>query len=259
MMSKITTIILDWAGTAVDYGSFAPVEAFAQAFAAFGLRPGLDEIRAPMGLQKRAHIAQMLQCERLAAEFQSVHGRAHSEPDIDAIYAAFEPALFAVLQNYAEPLPGVLDAVAQLRARGISIGSTTGYTRAMMEVVAPLAARNGYAPDCLVCPDEVGGVGRPAPYMLWRNLEILRCPAIHNALKIGDTAADMQEANHAGCRAVGVITGSSMLGLSQAEQNKLSDFERAAAFEQARKQYFAAGADFVIDDITQLPELLAQI
>ena len=97
-MNKITTIILDWAGTAIDYGSFAPVEAFRSAFESFGLQPTLDEIRAPMGMQKRAHIAKMLE------------GSAHTQEDIDAIYAKFEPALFAVLYNYCEPLPGVLSA-----------------------------------------------------------------------------------------------------------------------------------------------------
>lgn len=32
-MKKIECIIMDWAGTAVDYGCFAPVAAFIKAFA----------------------------------------------------------------------------------------------------------------------------------------------------------------------------------------------------------------------------------
>ncbi|MDR1464610.1 MAG: phosphonoacetaldehyde hydrolase [Oscillospiraceae bacterium] len=258
-MRNITTVILDWAGTAVDYGSFAPVEAFQTAFAAFGLAPTLGETRAPMGMQKRAHIAQMLRGERLAAAWQTAQGRPHTEEDIDHIYAAFEPALFAVLPQFAEPLPGVLDVMAALRARGIRIGSTTGYTKAMMEVVAPLAAANGYAPDCLVCPDDVGGTGRPAPYMLWRNLELLRVGSIHEVLKIGDTAADMQEAKNAGCRCVGVLVGSSMVGLSAEELAALNGDAREALFARAKEQYFAAGADDVIPDIASLPAFLRSL
>ena len=45
-------LILDWAGTAVDYGCFAPVNAFDQAFRAFGVEATMEEIRRPMGMLK---------------------------------------------------------------------------------------------------------------------------------------------------------------------------------------------------------------
>ena len=38
-MKKIEAVIFDWAGTTVDYGSFAPVVAFAKAFEKFGIKP----------------------------------------------------------------------------------------------------------------------------------------------------------------------------------------------------------------------------
>ena len=41
-------IILDWAGTAVDYGCFAPVGAFALTFRSAGLEATEEEIRQPM-------------------------------------------------------------------------------------------------------------------------------------------------------------------------------------------------------------------
>jgi len=60
MSNVIKAIVLDWAGTTVDYGCFAPVDAFLLAFAAFGVTPTIEETRAPMGVQKRAHIENML-------------------------------------------------------------------------------------------------------------------------------------------------------------------------------------------------------
>ena len=258
-MSKISAIILDWAGTTVDFGSFAPVDAFMTAFAAFGLSPTMDETRAPMGMQKRAHIKSMLSCQRLAAQWIECHGKPHTQTDIDLIYEQFEPALFAVLTKYANPIPGVLPAVQAVRAMGIKIGSTTGYTRAMMDVVAPLAAANGYAPDCLVCPDETGGVGRPYPYMLWRNLEQLGVTSIAEVLKVGDTVADIQEGKNARCLCAGVISGSSMLGITQEELASLYDDEQRALFERTKSNYLEAGADFVLHDISALPELIEKI
>jgi phosphonoacetaldehyde hydrolase len=258
-MRNITSIILDWAGTTVDYGSFAPVDAFISAFEYFGITPTAEETRAPMGLQKRAHIKQMLGGERISAEWSRVHGSEYVDADVDAVYARFEPALFKVLSQHAEPLPGVLTTIERLRDMNISIGSTTGYTRAMMDVVEKEALRNGYKPDALVCPDDTGGIGRPYPYMLWRNLEKLNVLSINEVLKVGDTAADMREAVNAGCLCVGVLKGSSMVGLSEDEFDELSAIRSDIIFSDARRRYKDAGANFVIEDIFELPDLIEAI
>jgi phosphonoacetaldehyde hydrolase len=235
-MNKIDAVILDWAGTTVDYGCFAPVNAFISAFDAFGIKVGIEETRAPMGLSKRKHIEIMLKNM----------GRPYTQEDIDKIYGRFEPALFEVLTEHTDPLPGVLETVAQIREMGIAIGSTTGYTQKMMDVVVPLAKKKGYAPDCLICPEETRGLGRPYPYMIWRNLEKLGVPSASKALKVGDTAADMEEGKNAGCLCVGVLKGSSMQ-------------EMSASPETARQRYMEAGADYVIEDISALPNLIKSI
>jgi len=256
---RITTIIFDWAGTTVDFGSFAPVNAFMSAFASFGIHPTADETRAPMGLAKRTHVATMLSGQRLAAQWEEQHGKPHTEADINAVYEKFEPALFNVLKDYAAPLPAVIETVAQLREKGIKIGSTTGYTRPMMDIVAPLAKKAGYAPDCLACPEDVDGRGRPYPYMLWRNLEQLGTASIGEVLKIGDTDADIKEGRSAGCLSVGVIAGSSMLGLTESELQSLDAKRKEELFAGTRQKYFDAGADFVIDQIKDLPMLITLI
>jgi phosphonoacetaldehyde hydrolase len=258
-MKHIDAVILDWAGTAVDYGCFAPVDAFITAFAEFGIEPTMEETRAPMGLAKRAHIERMLGGARLSALWRAKQGRDVRPEDVDAVYARFEPALFEVLANHAEPLPGCLETVAALRGRGIRIGSTTGYTRAMMDVVVPEAEKRGYAPDCVVCPDDVGGVGRPAPYMIWRNLELLKIAAIDGVLKVGDTVADMEEARNAGCIAVGVLAGSSMVGLDVEKFATSDAAEIEKIFADARRDYLNAGAHFVLYDMMELPQLIEDI
>ncbi|MDR1532000.1 MAG: phosphonoacetaldehyde hydrolase [Clostridiales bacterium] len=258
-MGKIKAVILDWAGTTVDFGSFAPIEAFTAAFKAFGIAPTAEEIRAPMGLAKRAHIEKMLEGPRLSALWRDKRGKPHTAEDVDNIYAQFESALFRVLERHAEPLPGVAETVREIREMGIRVGSTTGYTRKMMEVIAPLAARKGYASDCLICPEDTGGIGRPYPYMLWRSLEKLGVLSISEALKIGDTAADMREGNNAGCLCVGVIKGSSVLGLGAGEFARLGAAEKAALFTAAERIYREAGADFVLSEITELPGLIRRL
>lgn len=51
-MKRIECIIMDWAGTAVDYGCFAPVAAFVESFRAIGVPVTAAETRAHMGLTK---------------------------------------------------------------------------------------------------------------------------------------------------------------------------------------------------------------
>jgi len=252
-MRKISAVIFDWAGTTVDYGSYAPIDAFIAAFNAFDIKAGIEEIRAHMGLPKRKHIEKILENRR------ELHGKPYTRNDVDKIYAGFEKSLFEVLAAHTDPLPGVVETTAHLRKMGILIGSTTGYTRAMMDVVVPLAKEKGYAPDCVICPDDTRGIGRPYPYMLWRNLEQLEVPSIRNVLKVGDTVADIEEGKNSGCLAVGVIAGSNMLALTEKEAAEMDTLRRDELYAEARNKYLAAGADYVINDIKELTTLIEQL
>ncbi|WP_066688585.1 phosphonoacetaldehyde hydrolase [Christensenella intestinihominis] len=250
------TVILDWAGTTIDFGCFAPVAAFKKAFERAGLRPTIEETRAPMGMKKWDHIKKMLRGERLAAEFAEKYGRASDENDIQRIYDAFETELFAVLENFTEPLPGVCETVSLLREKGIKIGSTTGYTAEMMEIVAAKAKEYGYAPDCVVTPDDVCGMGRPYPYMIWKNLRKLEVKNVLDVVKVGDTAADIREGKNAGCISVGVVKGSSMLGWTLTEWERADKATKTEACAKARRAFLDAGADVVLNDITELAAFL---
>lgn len=252
----IEGIIFDWAGTTVDYGCFAPVRAFREAFAHFGVPVTMEETRAPMGMLKRDHIRAMMEMARIAQAWEQVCGRAPTPLDVESVYAQFEPKLFSILEGYAAPKPDVVETVAVLRDMGLKIGSTTGYTDRMMDLVAPRAAALGYAPDYWISPDGVGGFGRPYPYMIFENLKALRISGVQNAVKVGDTVSDIQEGLAAGVWSVGVIEGSSALGLSQEEFEALPQGDREEACARTRQLFSDAGAHFVLQSIQELPALL---
>ncbi len=117
-----------------------------------------------------------------------------------------------ILHDFAQPKPYVLEAVKTLRERGIQIGSTTGYTDEMMRIVVPEAERQGYRPDAWFSPDSVNKMGRPYPFMIFKNLEALRISSVSAAIKVGDTTADIKEGKNAGLLSIGVIEGSSRHG-----------------------------------------------
>jgi 2-aminoethylphosphonate--pyruvate transaminase/phosphonoacetaldehyde hydrolase len=247
-MSKIQAVIFDWAGTTVDYGCFAPVQGFLDAYQSIGIQITSEMARAPMGLLKLDHI------RAIAAMLREPI----SEEQIQKAYAVFEETLFANIEEYCELKEDVLETVKTLREQVIKIGSTTGYTSAMMEKVFPRAAQQGYTPDFSTTPDQCHK-GRPYPYMIWQNLMHFGLSSPRLAVKVGDTTADIAEGKSANCWTVGVIMGSSLLGLRREEVATLSDYELAERKEKVRAAYYQAGADYIIDDLRELPNVIAQI
>ena len=252
-------VIFDWAGTTVDYGCFAPVQAFMETFKAAGVEPTMEETRAPMGMLKIDHIRTMLHMDRIEKEWIRIHGAAPTEDDVQKLYEPYEEKLLSILHNFADPKPGVLDAIAELRAMGIKIGSTTGYNDKMMAIVAPQAAENGYAPDAMITPDTVGGKGRPYPYMVFANMMELGAANVDEVVKVGDTISDIKEGLAAGVFSVAVIEGSSEMGLTQEEFEALSVEEQDAACAKVEATFYAAGAHAVIRTMAELPALVRQL
>lgn len=255
---KYEAVIFDWAGTTVDYGCFAPVQAFIDAFKAFGIEPTVEEVRGPMGMLKIDHIRTMLKGERIAGLWREKYGKDWTEEDVHAVYELSEKKIFEILPNFADPKPYVVETVEKLREMGLKIGSTTGYTDDMMAIVVPKAAENGYAPDCWFSPNSTGNTGRPYPYMIFRNMEELKLSDVRKVIKVGDTVSDIKEGKQAGMESVGVLEGSSVLGLSQKEYEALSDAEKEKKLKQAEKTFMEAGADYVIRDIRGLLDILCK-
>lgn len=86
---KIEAVIFDWAGTTVDYGCFAPVQAFIEVFKEFGMEVTMEETRKPMGMLKWDHIKTMLEMPRIHDLWLQAHGREVENKDIDEMHDAF--------------------------------------------------------------------------------------------------------------------------------------------------------------------------
>lgn len=252
MSKKIQMVVLDWAGTTVDYGSLAPLDTMTAIFEAEGLSLAPHEINAYMGMAKRDHIACLLTKAPGAEQWLAKAGHPASEGDIDALYGAFESQIEPAILGHARLIDGVAEMTAALRARGLAVASTTGYTRAMIEALLPIAADQGYAPDCVVTGDDVAS-SRPAPFMIYECMRQLNIYPADRVVKVGDTVLDIGEGKNAGALAIGVLEGSNLIGLSQATFEGLSKERQEALCNEAREKYLAAGADMVIQRIADLP------
>lgn len=255
---KLKAVIFDWAGTMVDFGSRAPVLALKAAFHAEGVAVSDAAARRDMGLAKIDHVRAMLAAPEVRAAWRAAKGADPEPGDAVRLYAALQPLMLEAAAESAVLIPGAADLVGRLRARGLKIGSCTGYTRAMMAEILERAASQGYAPDAVVCAGETPS-GRPSPLMVWRQLIDFDVWPARLAVKVDDAEVGVAEGVAAGCWTVGVAGSGNAVGLSQAEYRALTAEDRARRLAEAARRLSAAGADFVIETVADLEPVLAEI
>ena len=256
---KVKALILDWAGTMIDYGSFSPVNVFLSIFSKKGVEITEEEARKPMGMLKYDHIKEILAFPRVKDKWAEVYGKAPEKTDIDELYENFEPAVLEIIDKYSKPFGNNAEIIKKLKDEGCKIGSTTGYTKSMMDIVTRVAEENGYKPDFWITPDLIGNYGRPYPYMIFQNLINLEIMNVKEAVKIGDTIVDIEEGRNAGVWSVGVIEGSSLSGLSEEEFNSLSAEEKKELRLKVKNEYFKAGAHYTIDNLSEIFNIIELI
>ncbi|HSI50773.1 MAG TPA: phosphonoacetaldehyde hydrolase [Ideonella sp.] len=258
MSAELKAVVFDWAGTLLDFGSCAPMGAFVRLFERYGVVLSIDQARGPMGMAKWDHIHALGQLPEVAAQWLARHGQPFNDADVDHLYEVFTPMNAAVVADFAEAIPGAPLMLAALRARGLKIGSTTGYNRPIMQVLTPLAQAQGLVTDNLVCAGDLAE-GRPSPLMMYRCFADLGVWPPHGVLKVDDTGVGLQEGLNAGSWAVGVAVSGNAMGLSFAEWQLLPASEQGLRREKAASQLREAGAHYVVDSVAELLPVLDDI
>jgi phosphonoacetaldehyde hydrolase len=256
--SPIKAFIFDWAGTMVDFGSLAPVRALQSVFALEGLDLSTAEARADMGMAKRAHITAILGREPMRTQWRDLKGADAGPADIDHLFEAIGPLMQQAATECAVLIPGAVDLVNSLRAKGIRIGSGTGYSREMMTGILPAAAAQGYSPDLVVCAGETAE-GRPSPLMTWKAMVDLGVWPGRACIKVDDATVGIQEGVEAGVWTIGVAASGNGTGLDLAEFNALSSDDRKTRVAASAQALREAGADFVVNSVADIAALLPEL
>lgn len=255
---KIEAVVLDWAGTTVDFGSCAPIAAILAALEQVGVPVTEDEARGAMGRAKRDHLASLLAIPAVAERWRAKFDRESNEADIDAIHAEFEKLQAECVVRHSDVIPGCADAIAACRERGLKIGSSTGYPRHLLELVADRARSEGYEPDVMLSADDISP-GRPAPWLCMENARRLGVFPMSAVVKVDDTPVGVTAGRNAGSWAVGVVATGNEVGLNAQRFEALADGERAQRIATAEARLREAGAHFLIASIAELPGVVDQI
>jgi phosphonoacetaldehyde hydrolase len=255
---RVQAVVLDWAGTVVDFGSFAPTQIFVEAFGEFGVEVSLGEARGPMGMGKWDHIRTLCNQPEIAKRYQAAFGHLPSDDDVTAIYNRFMPLQIEKIAEHSALIPGALGVIEHLRDNGLKIGSCSGYPAVVMAKVIELARSNGYVADHVVATDEVPN-GRPYPAQALANVIALGIDDVAACVKVDDTWPGILEGRKAGMWTVALTCSGNALGLTYEDFKSLSPEKLASERARISEIFKGSRPHYLIDTIVDLPEVIEDI
>lgn len=257
-IGPVQAIIMDWAGTTVDFGSRAPIEGFQRLFASRCIDISETEARGPMGAEKREHIRQLCELPRIRNAWQAQFGKLPDSNDIDTMFEDFVPMQIEAIAATSVLIPGVTDLLNWAEPRNVRIGANTGYADSMVSGLLERAAEQGYSPQSMVCATQVSK-GRPYPYMSLTNVMQLGVENLAACVKIDDTQPGIDEGLNAGMWTIALACSGNEVGLSLEEWQALSAEERDKYRQPAYKKFRQGGAHYVVDTIADAISCLEDI
>lgn len=257
-MNNIKAVILDWAGTSVDFGCMGPARVFVEIFNRWDIDISVEQARLPMGLAKKDHTRVLLEMPEITQQWLDLYGRAPKEKDVEEIYTLLTPVMNDIIKEFAVPIPGLLNFMDQVKQHDIKVGTTTGYMAGIMDKLVPEAKKLGFEPDCVVSSTDVPE-GRPAPYMCYLNAIKMNVFPLGQMVKIGDTVADIQEGLNAGMWTIGLTKSGNEVGISWEDINEADPEIVKISIDKAAKKLTKAGAHFIVDGIWDCLPVLEEI
>ena len=199
-MSAVGLAVFDMMGTTIEDDGQVTA-AFKSALEHSGVAAAEEEIRERMGASKKAVI-------RFFVKRHHEPESSNLEETIEHIHSDFNRSLDEYYaERRARPIEGVEETLSWLHERRIKVALTTGFDRVVTDAVLHAVGWHDDVIDASVCNDDVLQ-GRPAPFMIFRAMELTGITEVNQVIVAGDTVQDLQAGTNAGARAtVGVLTG----------------------------------------------------
>lgn len=210
MSQNVELIVFDMAGTTVK-DKHEVETCFLEAVNQTGLITTHEEINSMMGWSKVTVFQKLWKKQLPNASEKELFKR------IDYSYSVFTEILESHYMN-TEILPaeGSVEIFEFLKKQNIKIVLTTGFYRKVTDIILQkLGWDTGLDENytgskfinASISSDQVKA-GRPAPFMIFRAMELCNVTDVRKIIKIGDTPSDLLEGKNAGCKySFGITNG----------------------------------------------------
>jgi phosphonatase-like hydrolase len=210
-MSTLKLVIFDLSGTTVEDEN-AVAKSLHAAGQEFDLDASLEDFQRSIGTNK-IHLYEYMIARSRGEQLTIEQLEKQRFPEIEAeamkIFERYTEIMIAHYEQHVMAMPGAEETFEWLHARGIKVATDTGFHG---DVVAAIMKRLRWEArgliDTAVHVEHTGGVGRPAPFMVFYAMQKLGIQSVHEVMKVGDTPSDLLSGYHAGCAGnVGVLSG----------------------------------------------------
>lgn len=201
MSKQIEMLVFDMAGTTVQDNNEVE-KCFFEAITHNGLIATHEEVNAMMGWSK-IKVFETIWRKQLKNESENVI--------LEKIQETYDDFKVILEDHYSTnpvlPKVGTIEIFEFLKKSNIKIALTTGFYREVTDIILDRLNWDKNVIDCTVTSDEVVA-GRPAPFMIFRAMELCGINDVRKVIKIGDTPSDLSEGKNAGCKfSFGITNG----------------------------------------------------
>ena len=253
--TKIEAIVFDLAGTLIDFGSLAPSKVLIHIFNKIGIPISRKEAIGPMGIEKRAHISQLINTKKINLQWKKKYKKKPSKNDIDKLFKLFNPELKKIIKKHSKFISGSKRTIEFIKKKKIKIATNTGYSDDILKTILPELKKQGFTPDISYSSSHAK-IGRPSAEIIYKIFSELNITKGSNCIKVDDTIPGLLEGVNAGMWVVGVIFSGNEFGKTEVEFNKLSFKDKTKFRKKIKKKFEKVGAHYVIDTIKDLPKII---
>jgi phosphonatase-like hydrolase len=199
-MQEVKLVVFDLAGTVIEDAGQVPA-AFTAVLRHHEIEITSESLREVRGASKREVIQRFVERQPGISKAEVL---AHTEE----IYNSFRSTLAGLYEkDGVREIAGATETFSWLQQRGVRVALNTGFDRTITELLLNSMRWNGDLINAVVCGDDVAQ-GRPAPYLIFRAMEMSGVTSVHQVTNVGDTVLDLQAGQNAGVRYnVGVLSG----------------------------------------------------
>ena len=215
-MGKISLVVFDLSGTTVSDDN-AVAKCLYEGGKHFGLGATIADFEKTIGTNKIKLYEFMLARDNghevLIDDLERYHFPEYHEQAL-AIFDYYSVLMVDFYRNEVKPMPGAEETFDWCHQHGIKVATDTGFHHDVnTAIMEGLQWREKGLIDLSLDVEDTGGVGRPAPYLIHRAMNLLGIQSVHETAKIGDTPADLLSGFNAGCIAnIGVLSGANLMG-----------------------------------------------